>query len=100
MNVDDGEEGRQPITYFASPHGATKSFPFLMKFNCTLEQPVDAYNLLFGEGEGGEKNEYLLVRAYIIFFLSSSPPLSVLGAHPRCAPPFETSAAAFYDGIH
>lgn len=75
-----------------SPHGATmESFPFSMKFNCTLERPVDAvHNLLF-EGEGKKKGMLTSSTCVYHFFPPSSPlslSLSVLGAHPRCAPPF------------
>lgn len=75
-----------------SPHGATmESFPFSMKFNCTLERPVDAVRNLLFEGEGKKKGMLTSSTCVYHFFPPSSPlslSLSVLGAHPRCAPPF------------
>lgn len=67
-----------------SPHGATmESFPFSMKFNCTLERPVDAVRNLLFEGEGKKKGMLTSSTCVYHFF----PPSSPLSLCPWSAPP-------------
>lgn len=79
-----------------------ESFPFSMKFNCTLERPVDAvHNLLF-EGEGKKKGMLTSSTCVYHFFPPSSPlSLSLSLSLERTPDVLHLSETTrFYDGVH